>query len=105
MFVETKACGDRPGEERETTRDERGVDAACTQGGHKHGSTRHQLDALGDDLVDGRDRKACEQRHPFPQRPFEGDFAAHGLFGDGGDAGLQIKLGCQFVDTFLADHG
>ncbi len=105
MFVETKARGDRSGEVGEPARDEGAIGAACPQGGHQHGSTRHQLDAVGDDLVDGRDRKAGEQRDALSQRSLKRNFAAHGLFGDGGDAGLEVKLGCQFVDTFLADHG
>ena len=105
VFVETKAQGDRPGEMGETTRDEGAIGAARTQGGHKRGSTWHQLDALGDDLVNGRDWKAGEQRHTLSQRSVKGDFTAHGLFGDRSDARLEIKRGRQFVDTLLADHG
>ncbi len=60
---------------------------------------------LCDHLVDYRDRQTFQQRDTLAQGRLEGDFAAHGAFGDRRDVVLQPGKSRQFVDAFLSDHG
>ena len=72
---------------------------------NQHTSARRQGNSIGDHAQDGGAVEALEKSHTLAQRRFEGDFAAHGAFGDRGDLGPLADFGGEFVDTFLTDHG
>ena len=58
-----------------------------------------------DDFADDAERQALEQGNALDQRRFERDLAVHGARRDRRDLVLQARFRCEFVDTFLADHG
>ena len=56
-------------------------------------------------LPDNGGIQAFQQRHSLLERSGEIQFALHGAFRDLRHRGLNAGIVCQFVDTFLPDHG
>ncbi len=105
MFVEAEPGGDGAGEGGEAAGDEGRMTAAGLHRGDQRGATGHHGDAFGEDLCDDRFRQTLQQRHALGQRRLEIQLSVHRAGGDGGDMRADARLGGQFVDAFLPDHG
>ena len=105
VFLKADGLADARGEEGEAAGNQCGVSAMFPHGLHQDPSAGGQGDALLNRLVHHAGVQAGEQGDALAQGRLEGDFAAHGAFGDRRHLFLQSDEIGQFVDALLADHG
>ena len=105
MFVKPKPICNGRREGRKPSRYKRGIGPICLHSSQKNGAARHKVNALFQNMADHRDIEALEQAHTFAKRAFEIQFAIHRAGGNLGHARANTRLGGQFINAFLADHG
>ena len=92
-------------EEGEAPADQQCLEPCGLAGLHKALDARVELQMLGVDRFQGRDRHTTQQSQSPPQAVLVvADFATHGRFGDGGDLCLAPSSGCYLIDTFDVDQ-
>ena len=97
--------GYRLDERGETTRDQDGRRSPRPHRPDQCCRTCIGTDALGQALVDGRNRQPVEQSNTLLEGSGEIQFAMHRPLGDFGDLRLEPGIVGELVDAFLADHG
>ena len=104
MLIRAEPRRDGASELRKATRNNRDIGAARAHGLDQGPRSRRQDDAGRQHARDDAFGQAGQKGDALAQRRLEGDFAAHGALGDGGDRRADARFGGEFVDAFLADQ-